>query len=519
VSYAILFLILPLFSAFLAPLGSLVRAKFGNILNMLVYAAGILLGVWIFRGLNGGSMELVLGGWRAPFGINLHLSPLSVGFGILIYLLALLIHTSDLGKGRPARYNLLFGLFVFASLGVMQTGDLFNLFIFIEIGSIAIISLTPSVSVRAGTRGAFKYLVPSGLLSMIMLGSIALLYSGLGTLNMAHIASSEPLNARLGLLIGIGLLVIFFFETELFPFNTWVPDVYKGAPSSFSGAIAGIGGLSGAVALGRVFLTMMGETTSFQLSRHSLIVLVFGVSLASILVGEIAALKEQDLKKVLAFSSVGQMGIVVLTFTTGGANGLYAGLFLLLNHSVVKPLLLIIAGFFIGVTGKATWDEMKGVGRQYPLMGGLFIVGGLSLLGMPVFAGFWAKLTLLKALFDEGSYLALAGAVAVLLSVIIEGVYILRIGHVLFEREEGEAARAGRAPVTKDVVLAVVPALVLALFTVVVGLRPALVSGFLKSASSDLLQAPVYIENVLGTLSPAGGAAGGAVGGAVGGGL
>jgi formate hydrogenlyase subunit 3/multisubunit Na+/H+ antiporter MnhD subunit len=504
VSYAILFLILPLFSAFLAPLGSLVREKFGNILNMFIYAAGMLLGVWLFRGLEGGSIELVLGGWRAPFGINLHLSPLSVGFGVLVYLLALLIHVSDLGRGRPARYNLLFGLFVFSSLGVMQTGDLFNLFIFIEIGSIAVIALTPSVSDQAGTRGAFKYLVPSGLLSMIMLGSIALLYSCLGTLNMAHIASSGPLNARLGLLLGIGLLGVFFFETELFPFNTWVPDVYKGAPSSFSGAIAGIGGLSGAVALGRVFLTMMGEGTSFQLSRHSLTVLVFGVALASILVGEFAALRERDLKKVMAFSSVAQMGVVVLTFSTGGANGLFAGLFLLLNHSVVKPLLLIVTGFFIGVTKAARWDEMKGVGRRYPLMGALFILGGLSLLGMPIFAGFWAKLTLLKALFDEGSFFALTGAAAVLLSVIIEGVYLMRIGHVLFEREEGEAAPADRATV-KNIVLAALPALVLALFTVAAGLRPTLVSGFLKSASTDLLQTSVYIENVLGALSRVGG--------------
>jgi len=509
VIYAILFLILPLFSAFLAPVGSLVRTKFGNILNILIYAAGIVVGVSILREMDNGGLNIVLGGWRAPFGISLYLSTLSVGFGLVIYLLAICIHVSELGKGRSGRYNLLFSLFVFASLGMIQTGDLFNLFIFIEIGSIAVIALTPATNERAGTRGALKYLVPSGLLSMLMLASIALLYSSLGTLNIAHIASSEPLNGALGLVLGVGMLAVFFFETELFPFNSWVPDVYRGASSSFAAAIAGIGGLSGAVALGRMFLTMMGELTSFQFAHSSLLLVVFMVAVASILVGEIAALRERDLKRVLAFSSVGQMGIVALTFSVGGMNGLYAGLFLLLNHSIVKPMLLIIAGFFVGVTKKATWDEMNGVGRQYPLFGALFILGGLSLVGMPIFAGFWAKLILLKALFDGMSLLAGIGAGVVLLSIIIEGVYFLRIGHCLFERDEendkGERpVEIGRAP-ARDAVFAFIPVIVLALLTVVLGLRPGLVSTFLKSASSDLLHTTGYIQNILVTLSTVGG--------------
>jgi formate hydrogenlyase subunit 3/multisubunit Na+/H+ antiporter MnhD subunit len=450
-----------------------------------------------------------LGGWGPPFGINLYLSPLSVGFGIVVYLLALFIHINDMGKGRSGRYNLLFSLFVFASLGMMQTGDLFNLFIFIEISSIAVIALTSAVSPRSGSRGAVKYLIPSGLLSMLMLASIALLYSSHGTLNIAHLASKDPLNGAVGLVLGIGLLGMLFFETELYPFNTWVPDVYKGAASSFSAGIAGIGGLSGAVVLGRVFLTMMGQDTTFRFSQPKLLVVVFVIALASILIGEISALRERDLKKVLAFSSVGQMGIVVLSFTIGGASGVYAGLFLLLNHTLVKSMLLLLTGFFIGVTGRASWDEMSGVGRKHPLFGALFVLGGLSLLGMPPFAGFWAKIIFLKALFDNMSTLAGIGVSVLLLSIVIEGVYLLRIGHSLFEREEGESAhfnahKRGSVPL-RNTAPTFIPALLLTVATLILGVRPGIVSAFLNSASADLLGTMDYVHNILTTLSLVGG--------------
>jgi formate hydrogenlyase subunit 3/multisubunit Na+/H+ antiporter MnhD subunit len=506
VIYAILFLVLPLFAAFLTPVGSLIRSKFGNILNLLVYAAGIFIGGYLISEMDGGANVILLGGWRPPYGINLYLSSVSIGFGILVYVIALFIQMNDLNRERPGRYNLLFSLFVFASLGMMQTGDLFNLFVFIEIGTIAVLALAPTVSMKSGTRGAVKYLVLSGLLSMIMLAGIALLYSSLGTLNIAHIASSGALNGALAFLIGIGVLSLLFFEAELFPFNAWVPDLYKGAPSAVSGAVAGIGGLSGVVVLGRLFMTMMGRDTSFQFANGRLLILVFCIAVASILIGEVAALKERDLKKMLAFSSVGQMGVVVLTFTAGSVNAVYAGLFLLVNHSVMKPMLLLLAGFFIGATGSSKWDAMRGAGRRYPVFGALFILGGLSLMGMPIFAGFWGKMILLKSLFDGASALTLVGAAAVLFSVIIEGIYFLRAGHSLFESEaDTTSGSVEKKQLRGSAVLTFIPAIVFALVTVVLGIRPGILSFFLNSASSDLVGTAEYIRNVLMTVSNVGG--------------
>jgi formate hydrogenlyase subunit 3/multisubunit Na+/H+ antiporter MnhD subunit len=498
---SILFLILPLISAFLAPLGTLVRKRFGNILNLLIYGAGVVLGVSLYS--TGGNV-IVLGGWEPPYGINLYMSPLSTVLGTLMYGVAFLLHVYDLDRRRLGRYNLLFSLFVFSSLGMVMTGDLFNLFIFVEIGSIAVIALSSAVSMKAGSRGALKYMVPSAVLSMLMLAGIALVYATLGTLNIAHIAAGDALRGPLAFVIGIGILLIFLFETELFPFNSWVPDLYKGSASSFAAAIAGVGGLAGAGALARVFLTMMGDTTAFANARDGLALTLFWIAGASVLIGEVAALREGDLKKVLGFSTVGQMGIVVMTFASGFENAVFAGLFLLVNHSLVKPMMLMIAGFFVGVSGKADWDGMAGIGRRYPVLAVLFVLGGLSLMGMPLFAGFWGKLVLLRAYFESGSPVGFVGSGIVLVSVIIEGIYLLRIGHRLFERgEESQASgEEERLPVLPpkprvSLGLAAVPSLLLVLGTLYLGLRPGSVAPFLTAVSKDLLNSVGYVGRVL----------------------
>lgn len=496
-NYSILFVILPLFSAFLAPLGGLVTGRFGKYLNLLIYGAGLVIGIVLFPSVIANPIPIVIGGWPPPFGINLYMSPLSIGAGILIYLLAFLIHISDLDEERPSHYHTLFSLFIFSSVGMIITGDLFNLFIFIEIGTIAVMALSSSVSMRAGTRGGIKYLVSAGFVSMIMLMGIGLIYSATGSLNMAHIAGIETLNRAAAFLIGVALLVALFFETELFPFNSWVPDVYKGSPSSFSAGLAGIGTMAGALVLGRIFLTMMGQNSSFKYTHANLAVLLWAVSLGSIFLGELAALREGDIKKVLAFSSIGQMGIITLAFAVGGEGAVFAGIFLLLNHSIAKTLLLSIAGFFIRYSGRSKWEEMRGIGRKYPFYGVLFIIGSLSLMGMPFFAGFWGKLELLKDLFT-GSALSKVGAVVVLFSVIIEGIYFLRIGHSFFEKSDIDWTEAApQQPVVLNYFLTSLPVLILTLIIIVLGTFPQLFTEYLEYIRNDLMDSIGYVNNIL----------------------
>ncbi len=495
--YIPILVILPLFSAFLAPAAGLINKRFGRYFNLLIYAGGLIFSFMVLPdGLIGGH-SIIIGGWRPPFGINLYFGPVSgIGF-VVIYFLAFLIHLSDLTEARSNYYNLLFSMFVFSSLGMVVTGDLFNLFIFLEIGSVAVVALASSVSERAGTRGSVKYMVPSNLVAMFMLIGIALIYSTLGTLNIAHITSGSALNAPYALVIGLAIFTALFFESELFPFNTWVPDVYKGAASSFSGALSGIGGFAAAVVLGRIFLTMMGPESSFKSANASLSAIVMIVGIASLLVGELSALKEKDLKKVLAFSSIGQMGLVAIAFSTQNALAVTAGIILLLNHSIAKPIMLVTSGLFIKSTGKTKWCDMRGVARLYPMIGVIFIVSALSLMGMPFFMGFWGKLELVKSLID-GNLLSKVALGAILFSVIIEGTYFVRLSHAFFEQPEGDKFKA----ISKLQVL--VPALIMIAAIVVFGLYPNYLHSLTGKISQDLLDSAAYINNILHTVSSAG---------------
>jgi len=498
VKYVPILLILPLVSAFLAPALGIVNKKFGRFFNPILYGLGIFFGILLFINEYPESHLIVIGGWRPPFGINLYISPLSYIGIIGIYLLAFFIHIADIENPRSSYYNLLFALFVFSSLGVVLTGDIFNLFIFLEIGSVAVIALSSAVSERAGTRAAVKYMVPSNLVAMFMLIGIALLYSSLGTLNIAHITASQSLNGAIALVIGLSIFTSLFFEAELFPFNTWVPDVYKGSASTFSAALSGIGGLASALVLGRLFLTMMGPESSFKLASNQLSSILYIVATASILIGEFSALKERDVKKVLAFSSVGQMGLVALAFATRNPLAVSAGIILLVNHSFAKPLLMIVAGFFVKTTNETRWDDMRGVARQYPMMGVLFIIAALSLMGMPFFMGFWGKIELVKSLLD-GGVLAWVGFGAILISVIVEGAYFVRMSHAFFEQptEDIKIAKMGKMSI-------IIPICVLVTVIIILGIFPSIMQGFANHISSDLLNSNGYINNIIQSVSSAG---------------
>ena len=495
--YIPVLVILPLVSAFLAPAAGLINKKFGRFFNILIYAAGLFLSlVFLPQGFKGG-YTVIIGGWRPPFGINLYYSAVSALGFVVIYFLALFIHISDLSEKRNSYYNLLFSMFVFSSLGMVATGDLFNLFIFLEIGSVAVIALGSFVSERAGTRGAVKYMIPSNMVAMFMLIGIALIYSSLGTLNIAHISTSPVLNGPYALVIGLAIFTALLFEAELFPFNTWVPDMYKGAASTFSGALSGIGGFAAALVLGRIFLTMMGPDSSFKLANNSLAMIVMVAGIISLLLGELSALKERDVKKVLAFSSVGQMGLVAIAFASKSELAVTAGIILLLNHSIAKPLMLITAGFFVKTSGESRWDKMRGIARMYPMMGVVFIVSALSLMGMPFFMGFWGKIELVKSLIG-GQILSKIALGAILFSVIVEGAYFVRMSHAFFEQpEDREYKRAGRVHI-------IIPVLVLVAIVIVLGLYPNYLQSFAGRVSSDLLDSATYINNILHTVSSAG---------------
>lgn len=525
---AILLLLFPAAAALITPAGSVVSARFGRYLALLAYAAGIVYGVVLYPQIAAAPQSVIVGGWKPPFGINLFVSPLSLGLVVLVYFVAVVVLVSDIAaeRSRRSQFYLLYSLLVMASIGIILTADLFNLFVFLEIAGIATFALVANGRRGSGSAGSLRYLVLAQMTTLLMLAGIGLAYSATGVLNIASLSEFAAFNPAFAFLVGVLILLPFLLELKQFPFNGWVGGAYRGASISVGATMSGLTTLAVGMVLARLVLTMMNSSSAFAGAEVKIRTLVLLLGAATVLVGEIAAFREREIKRVLAYSSVGQMGMIAIGVAIATQSAVRGVLFLLVSHTLAKVLLFLVAGSAARATGSDRWEEMKGFARRFPLLGVLFAVGAMTLMGIPLFSGFWGKIDLIRAAIGAGG-LALVGIAAVLVATIIEGVYFMKIAHALFQapetaEEHGEAAAprpslqatgdhateptggqaAGAAPAAATSAAGgaaafagarvynlafLLPALVLAAATVVLGILPGLIDPWLSSATAELL--------------------------------
>ncbi len=489
----VIILLFPLLATFMIPAGTIISKNFGRVLSLLAYAAGIIYGLLLMPLIIVRARSVIIGNWLPPFGINLFFSPLTLGLVLFIFFLALSILLFDLKntESKKGQYYLLFNLLVTASAGLILTGDLFNIFVFLEIAGIASFSMIAAGRSNAGSSGALKYLIQAQLTTLLMLGGIGLLYSATGVLNIAFLSNFEELNPYFAFLTLLLILLPLFLESKLFPFNSWVGGVYQGSEPSLAAALSGIAGVAAVLVLARLTLTMMGSSSAFAGATEKIRVLLLLLGAASILIGETAAFREKNLKKVLAYSSIGQIGMVVAGISIANTYAVRGALFLLLSHGAAKVLLFLTAGFFINKAATPIWKDMKGLARRMPLAGAFFVIGAMALMGIPLLSGFWAKLELIRGAVTAGG-LAVVAVGAILLATILEGVYFMRIGHSLFEEVEvieygGVLSEQGDRNKTRYNAAFLIPCLLLALSLITAGLFPDLINSWLSSAAHELL--------------------------------
>jgi len=474
-------LVIPLLSTFLPGAG------FARFLALAASAAGLVFGITLYPGILEGARSVVMGNWLPPLGINFFVSPFSLGMVLLLYAGAVLILLSDLGnrEQKKPQYYLLYSLLTGASAGLVLSGDLFNIFVFLEIAGISGFSLIAAGKGHYSSGGALKYLIQAQVTSLAMLAGVALIYSASGNLNIASLGRAGVYNPAFAFLTAVLLLLPFLLEGKIFPFNTWVGDAYQGADPVTGAAVSGIAAAAGTAVIFRLVLTLMGGQGPFGPAAATVRTLLILLGALTAVLGEAAAFRETNLKRVLGFSSAGQTGMILVGIGVGGGRALEGALFLLFNHSAAKILLFIVGGFFIRAAGKSGWADLKGLGRRHPLAGGLFILGAMALLGLPLFAGFWGKLSLLEEAFRNGG-MAAAGGAGILLGTILEGVYFMKIGHTLFEKTEPAEVPAGGTDLRFGPAAAI-PALVLALALVAAGILPSLLQSWTEGSVRELL--------------------------------
>ena len=381
--------------------------------------------------LDGGIISYELGGWSVHWGIEYRIDVVNAfvllivsGIGSMVLLYARLSVLQEIYSGRVPLFYAVYMLCLGGLLGVAATGDAFNLFVFMEISSLASYALIAFSEERRALTSAYQYLIMGTIGATFILIGIGLLYMMTGTLNMQDIAQRLPavignhtiVTAFAFLTVGISI------KLAVVPLHLWLPNAYAFAPSVVTAFIAATATKIAFYVLLRFMYGIFGPGFAFQNMPLSIIFLA--LALVAMFAGSVAAIFQDNLKRMLAYSSVAQIGYMILGISLASATGLTAAILHLFNHALMKAALFLALGCVYYRFGQVNMEQMRGLGRSMPWTMAAFVIGGLSLIGVPLTVGFISKWYLVMAALEQGWWPV---AVAILLASLLAVVYIWRI--------------------------------------------------------------------------------------------
>ncbi len=485
----ILFIAVPLGLAFLIPLLGLVSKKIIKWLPVVGFLFNLIMALIILPQALEKPIVVIIAGFSPPFGINLVAGPVGMLMVTLIALTGLLVAIYALkyiSEGAEEKYHILFLLLLTGATGVVLTGDIFNLFVFFEILCISSYALVAYLGNRSGLESAVKYLIQGSIGSSLLLIGIGLLYGQFGTLNMADLAKQIVDYTEPSVFIPMVLMITGLgIESAIFPLNAWLPDAHSSAPSSISAILSGIAIEVGLYAVIRILFTI------FAVSNFFMFFMILGV--LTLLIGEMSAFKQTNIKRMLAYSSIGQIGLIVFAFSISSQLGVASGLFQMISHTLGKALLFLCTGYMIVRTGSMEISSFDGIGKKMPLTTLFFTIGAFSIVGLPPFTGFASKFMIIRAALDKGELLFLILIGIVLLGTVIEGVYFFKLIQVMYYKGTQKTDKKDESPIT-----GLIPMFILAGLVIFIGIYPNFIMKILNSAASELLDQAKYIRSVLG---------------------
>ncbi|HEY5720429.1 MAG TPA: monovalent cation/H+ antiporter subunit D family protein, partial [Gammaproteobacteria bacterium] len=329
---------------------------------------------------------------------------------------------------------------------IVITGDAFNLFVFLEISSLSSYALISLGRDRRALTASYQYLIMGTLGATFILIGVGLLYMVTGTLNMLDLAALIPAVAdnRTVTAAVAFLLVGICLKIALFPLHLWLPNAYAYAPSVVTAFLAGTATKVAVYVLLRFIFTVFGFGVGLSFSATLLSVALLTLALAGLLTASTVAIFQDDVKRMLAYSSVAQIGYIMLGIGLLSATGLTAALVHLFNHAVIKSALFLALGCVVYRVGAARLSDLRGLGRRMPLTLAAFVAGGLSLIGVPLTAGFISKWYLVLAALEAGLWPV---ALLVLVGSLLAVIYIWRVVEVAYlEPASGHTASVREAP-------------------------------------------------------------------------
>ncbi|MFC1540406.1 complex I subunit 5 family protein [Candidatus Margulisiibacteriota bacterium] len=432
----ILIIVIPLLAAFLTHLTKYAKLRRGT---EIVAAAGIIAPLILLLSIgsaiiSGKTIHYDLGGWPAPIGINLAVDGLSFFFSLLVLGIGLLIIVYSLGIYQYARryYSLLL-IALSGILGIVMTRDIFNMYVFFEILAVASYVLITYKRKPRAIAASFKYLIMTEAAWVPFLLAIAILYGLTGTLNMDSISFEisriYQANPQVIYLVFSMMMIAFGIKCGMFPLHTWIPEAHSQAPTPVSSLLSGLILKIGLYAMFRIFFLFFGTTILLQGAGQ--LILYLGV--ITIVLGACLALVQDELKKLLAYSSISQIGFILVAVGLGTQLGLRGGLFHIFNHALIKTALFFCAGIIISQTGFWKISNMKGIWRQMPGVTFAFCMLSLAVIGVPPLNGFVSKMFIIQAALTEMNYVVI---LFLFTGILLTAAYYFRIIQTFFSPEE-----------------------------------------------------------------------------------
>ena len=479
---SILFVALPLLFGFATPLLS----KFGK--NGVLYTSTLMqmfLLYLAFTLLSTTQTHVEIISIAPPLGISFVLNKVSLFFVALftflmtLFSLYYLSHRKTDAYENESKFFILLNMLLASSIGLVLSSDIFNIYVFFEIAGISAYILSAYKKTPSALEAGLKYLITGAVASIFLVFAIALIYLNIGSLNLAVIAQSfETLPYNVKVIISILLLIGFGFKVEIFPLNFWVTDVYQGSTSLVNALFSGI------VVKAYLFVFFHIIYLFLPSGEFSLFLIYLGA--ISMLVAEIAGLRQTNIKRLFAYSSLGQVALIFTAFALGNRDAIQAALFIVFAHSIAKFIIFLAITSIYKEHRSFEINTLKELNS--PFLRAVMLIAMLSLLGIPLFAGFVGKFLVLKALAVDGLLTVLA---ILIFASLLESVYYFKLVGFMFE--SGERRERLSIGFTQKLIFTI-----LALLLIVVGIAPFLVSNFLHDSATVMLDAVSYINILTG---------------------
>ena len=484
---------LPILQVVLPLLGGLLAALFRQrhvawlIAVIATWASAIIAARLLFLVIDGGPVSYEIGGWAREIGIEYRVDLLAALFLLLVSSIGAVIVTMaarsvrrEIGRDRTAWFYTMYLICLAGLLGIAITGDAFNAFVFLEISSLSSYALIAFGKDRRALLSAYQYLIIGTIGATFYVIGVGILYTQTGTLNLGLIAERVgDVESTRSILAALAFIVVgISLKLALFPLHLWLPNAYAYAPSIATIFLAATATKLAVYLLVRYLYSVFGADFVFDELPVTEILVV--LSVAAMFGASLVAVFQANIKRMLAYSSVGQIGYITLGIALATQTGLTGGLVHTLNHALIKGAAFAAVAAIVFRTGKVRLDDLAGIGRQMPLTMAAFVVAGFGLIGVPGTAGFVSKWYLVVAAVEEGwawlAFLIVASSLIALL-------YVGRVVEIAFFRApKGSVAEAKEAPVEM-----IVGVWLLAGAVIYFGLDPDLTAGLASDAAEMLL--------------------------------